>query len=345
MTGTYIEDAMEAISSPQKRALILGGGGFIGGHLAKSLKDKGWWVHSVDIKPVTHWYQQNCNAYHSMLDLREQSSFQRLSTKWDRIYNLGCMMGGMPFVHSNHAACSESVLINANALRWIDQNKIALENYFYSSSACVYGANDQVNTKVSLAESMAEYGGPPERSYGHEKLFSEILCQDFREDRGIPCTVVRYHNIFGAYGTYDGGKEKAPAALCRKIARAKLLGQAEIEMIGPGTQTRSFLHIDECLEGMERLITAKVAGPINLGSDEAISIRDLAFLIADIAGHKITIKSVPGAIGVNGRNSDNTLIKATIGWSPTATLRSGLEKTYPWIEECVRYDLIREGKI
>lgn len=310
--------------------LIAGGGGFIGGHLAKTLCEQGFRVRSVDIKPLDEWHQIPDGVETRQLDLSTLPHCREAVRGVDTVYNLAADMGGMGFIETHKAECMLSVLINTHLL--IAARDADVSRYFFSSSACVYAADKQVNADVTALTESDAYPAMPEDGYGWEKLFSERMCRHFREDFGLQTRVARYHNVYGTDGTYDGGREKAPAALCRKIAQAALSGRHEIEVWGDGEQTRSFMYIDDCIEGTLRVTAADSAVPVNVGSSELVSINQMIDIIEQIAG--ITVKrnyNLDAPKGVRGRNSDNTLIKQIHGWEPTITLADGLQRTYTWI--------------
>jgi nucleoside-diphosphate-sugar epimerase len=313
-----------------KRALVCGAGGFIGGQLVKSLKHEGYWVRGVDLK--FHEYCDTEADDFVIGDLREPSVCRSLiDTRFDEVYQLAADMGGAGFVFTGENDADimhNSATINLNVLDACHKRNI--KKIFYSSSACMYPAYNQEDPDNPKCSEDSAYPAAPDSEYGWEKLFSERLYLAFRKNYGMQTHVARFHNIFGPEGTWDGGREKSPAALCRKIARARS-GDA-IEIWGDGKQTRSFLYVDECVEGTKRLLRSEFTGPVNIGSDEMVTINQLADMIADIAGKKIEKRHVPGPLGVRGRNSDNRLIREKLGWAPSATLRQGLEKTYAWIE-------------
>ena len=314
-----------------KRALVCGAGGFIGGHLVKRLKSEGYWVRGVDIK--RHEYcELPCDDF-VVGDLRDpRVAAAVVDEGMDEIYQLAADMGGAGYIFTgDHDAnvMHNSAMCNLNVLDEAVRKNV--KRIFYSSSACIYPERIQMETdNPGLREDMA-YPAGPDSEYGWEKLFSERLYMAYHRNHGIEVHIARFHNIFGPFGTWCGGREKAPAAMCRKVAEVEDGG--EIEMWGDGLQTRSFLYIDECLEGVLRLMRSEFMGPVNIGSDEMISINDLALMAAEIAGKKITIKHIPGPVGVRGRNSENSMIKEKLNWSPGQTLRAGMEKTYPWIAE------------
>jgi GDP-D-mannose 3', 5'-epimerase len=310
--------------------LIAGGGGFIGGHLARTLCEQGCRVRSVDIKPLEEWYQIPLGVQARRLDLSQLANCREAMRGIDTVYNLAADMGGMGFIETHKAECMLSVLINTHMLMAARDADVG--RYFFSSSACVYAADKQVNADVTALKESDAYPAMPEDGYGWEKLFSERMCRHFREDFGVETRVARYHNVYGVEGTYDGGREKAPAALCRKIALAAITGRHEIEVWGDGGQTRSFMYVDDCIEGTLKVTAGDSALPVNVGSSELVSINQMIDIIEQIAG--ITVKrnyNLDAPKGVRGRNSDNTLIKEIYGWEPSITLADGLERTYRWI--------------
>jgi len=318
-----------------RKALVCGAGGFIGHSLVRYLKDLGYWVRGVDLKYPEFSPKDEADDF-VIGDLRDPLTWQKiLSEDFDEVYQLAADMGGAGFVFTgaNDAdIMHNSALINLNCLYYLKEKQFK-GKVFYSSSACVYPEYKQTDpNNPGLKESDA-YPAAPDSEYGWEKLFSERMYLAFNRNYGINVRIARFHNIFGPEGTYEGGREKAPAALCRKVAIAKDGG--EIEIWGDGEQTRSFLYIDECLEGINRLMESDFLGPVNIGSDEMISINNLAKMIMEIAGKNLIIKHIPGPLGVRGRNSDNTLIKEKLGWAPSKPLREGIEKTYKWIEKQV----------
>ena len=312
-----------------KKVLVCGAGGFIGGHLVTSLKEKGYYVIGADIKQ--HEYKTTDADEFYQYDLREQDLVRKLVTPdIDAIYQLAADMGGAGYVFTgvNDAnIMHNSALINLNILEAMVKNNI--KNVFYSSSACMYPSHNQEDPNNPLLSEESAYPANPDSEYGWEKLFSERVFLAFAKNYGIRARVARFHNIFGPLGSWKDGKEKAPAALCRKVAQSN----GEVEVWGPGVQTRSFLFIEECIEGIHRIMESDCDFPLNLGSERMISINDLALLVAQIANKDITIKNIPGPMGVMGRNSHNKLIKETIGWAPGDKLEYGLEKTYAWISE------------
>lgn len=322
---------MQSLIGKDDLIVITGGGGFIGGHLAADLRKKGYRrIRAVDIKSLDNWYQILPEVENMQLDLREREAADHATRGARFVFNLAADMGGMGFIESHKAECMLSVLINTNML--LASKKYKVERFFFSSSACVYAAEKQTNAAVTALKEEDAYPAMPEDGYGWEKLFSERMCRHFTEDYGLPTRVARYHNVYGPFGTYDGGREKAPAALCRKVIAAELSGKKEIEIWGDGEQTRSFMYIDDCLHGTGAIMASDVTEPLNLGSDELVTINQLASIVEDIAGFKVKRKyNLEAPKGVRGRNSDNTLIKAKLSWAPSITLRSGMEKTYRWI--------------
>ena len=314
-----------------KTALVLGAGGFIGGHLVKRLKREGFWVRGVDLKLNEHAETEADDFV--VADLREQTVVRAvIDQRFDEVYQLAADMGGAGYIFTgaNDAdIMHNSATINLNVADAC--HKRTIKRVFYSSSACMYPAYNQEDPDNPNCAEDSAYPAAPDSEYGWEKLFSERLYLSYNRNHGMECRVARFHNIFGPEGTWDGGKEKAPAAMCRKVARAK--SGDEIEIWGDGLQTRSFLYVDECLEGTTRLLRSSFSGPVNIGSDEMVTINQLAHIVADIAGKTIHLNHIPGPLGVRGRNSDNRLIKEKLGWAPSATLRAGLEKTYAWVEQ------------
>ncbi len=315
--------------------VIAGGGGFIAGALARSLKEKGFArIRAVDIKPVYRWYQVVDGVENvSGCDLRIKENCYRVCQGAVEIYNLAADMGGMGFIERNKAACMISVLINTHMLM-AARDSGTVERYFYASSACAYNTQKQQDIDSAALKEEDAYPAMAEDGYGWEKLFSERMCRHFMEDCGLESRVARFHNVYGPFGTWDGGREKAPAAICRKVIAAKDTGVHEIEIWGDGCQTRSFMYIDDCLKGIDMIMHSDIREPLNLGSAELVSINDLVSMVEEIGGVKLTRKYDLGAPkGVRGRSSDNTRIKRLIGWEPTIPLREGLKKTYAWIFE------------
>lgn len=329
-----------------KKVLVCGAGGFIGGHLVQFLKNKGFEdIRAVDRKPYDGWYQVHDYAESQVLDLQHRDACYQAIADADIVYNLAADMGGMGFIENNKALCMLSVLINTHLLEAARDEEV--ERFFYASSACVYNGDKQEDTdNPGLAEADA-YPAMPEDGYGWEKLFSERMCRHFREDYGLEARVARYHNVYGPNGTFEGGREKAPAAMCRKVIDAMLSGQKEIEIWGDGEQTRSFMYVDDCAKGTHDILNSEVLEPINLGSDEMVSINQLVDIVEDIAGIKLKRNyNLDAPKGVRGRNSDNTMIRELMDWEPSVTLREGMEKTYRWIYDQMvdRYPARTKGR-
>lgn len=314
-----------------EKIVICGGGGFIGGHFIGDLHHQGYTqIRSVDIKPLDQWYQVFDDVENLCLDLTRLEHCDKALADAKIVYNLAADMGGIGFIENNKAECMLSVLINTHLL--MVAKKHSVERYFYSSSACVYAADKQTDPNVTALKEGDAYPAMPEDGYGWEKLFSERMCRHFREDYGIATRVARYHNVYGPHGTYHGGREKAPAAICRKVIEAKTSGSNKIEIWGDGKQTRSFMYIDDCLVGSQKILNSEVSDPLNLGSDELVTINQLVDIVEDIAGVKFEREyNLSAPKGVNGRNSDNTMIESLLGWRPSIPLRDGMEKTYRWI--------------
>ncbi len=315
-----------------KKIVVTGAGGFIGGHLVKELIRQGHNIRAVDIKQLDEWYQISDEAENMVLDLRLRENCDKAVKGCNEVFNLAADMGGMGFIENNKAACMISVLINTHLL--IASREYGIERFFYSSSACVYNGDKQTDPdNPGLKESDA-YPALAEDGYGWEKLFSERMCRHFSEDFSLITRVARFHNVYGPFGTYDGGREKAPAAICRKVIQAGISGEKKIVIWGDGHQTRSFMYIDDCIKGIQDIMYSDIDEPINLGSSEMVSINELVDIVEDIAGYKLERKyDLKAPKGVRGRNSDNTLIRKYLGWEPSIPLRKGLEKTYDWIRE------------
>jgi GDP-D-mannose 3', 5'-epimerase len=315
-----------------ERAVVCGAGGFIGGHLVQSLLANGVdVVRAVDIKPLDEWYQVSRDVENLALDLKDKDNCLTAADGTTVVFQLAADMGGMGFIENNKALCMLSVLTNTHML--MAAREKGVERFFYSSSACVYNGEKQTNPDVVALKESDAYPALPEDGYGWEKLFSERMCRHFEEDYGLQARVARYHNVYGPLGTWTGGREKAPAAVCRKVIEAKTSGKHEIEIWGDGKQTRSFMYIDDCTRGTQMITESEIHEPLNLGSDELVTINQLVDIAEEIAGIKLKRNYNLGAPkGVNGRNSDNTLIQEKLGWAPSIKLREGLAKTYAWIE-------------
>jgi len=313
------------------KILVAGAGGFIGGWLTKRLLADGHQVTAVDVKPMTNWYQAFSNADNRIMDLSLLDNCVEATKEIDEVYNLAADMGGMGFIENHKAECMLSVLINTHLLVASRNNKV--KKFFFASSACVYNAEKQDRPDIDGLKESDAYPAMPEDGYGWEKLFSERMCRHFYEDFGLETRIARYHNVYGPEGTWEGGREKAPAALCRKIAQAKFEKSNKIEIWGDGEQTRSFTFIDDCIEGTLRLMDSDVREPLNIGSDEMVTINQMVEILDSIAGTRVErIHDLSAPKGVRGRNSDNTKVLKELFWSPTISLRKGLETTYEWIE-------------
>jgi len=319
-----------------QRVVVCGGGGFIGGHLAKRLlAGDAKWVRCVDLKPRAEWQQESASAENVVLDLRLKEACEQAVNGADVVFNLASDMGGMGFIERNKALCMLSVLINTHLLT--AAREAGVQRFFFASSACVYNGEKQRSPDVTALREEDAYPAQPEDGYGWEKLFSERMCRHFEEDFGLPCRMARYHNVYGPWGAFAGGREKAPAAICRKVIEAKRSGNQEIEIWGDGRQTRSFLYIDDCLEGTQRLMESAVNEPLNIGSNELVSINQLVDMAEEIAGVRLKrVYKLDAPKGVNGRNSDNSRVKKLLGWEPSTRLRDGLAVTYEWIAERMR---------
>ncbi len=313
--------------------VVCGAGGFIGGHLVADLLRQGYdQVRAVDIKSPNRWFQKFPQADNRSLDLREKDNCYAALADADQVYNLAADMGGMGFIENNKALCMLSVRINTHLL--MAARDMDVDRYFYSSSACVYNAEKQDTPDVEPLSEEDAYPALPEDGYGWEKLFSERMCRHFREDFGLTTRVARYHNVYGPFGTYDGGREKAPAALTRKVIEAEMSGDHEIVIWGNGEQTRSFQYIDDCVKGTQMIMHSDIEYPINLGTSELVTINELVDTVADIAGIELEREyDLTKPQGVDGRNSDNTKIQGELGWEPSIPLREGIEVTYEWIKD------------
>lgn len=315
--------------------LVAGGGGFIGGHLVADLVAKGLRVRAVDAKPLDAWYQAHPDAENTCMDLSLLESARAAVAGVEWIYNLAADMGGMGFIENNKAACMLSVLTSTHLL--LAAKDAAVHRYFYASSACVYAAEKQTDTHAVALREADAYPARPEDGYGWEKLFSERMCRHFEEDYGFATRVARYHNVYGPQGTWDGGREKAPSAVCRKVAVAAITGEHKIEIWGDGKQTRSFMYIDDCVYGSQLIMAGDGGEPVNLGSSELVTIDQLVDTVEQIAGIRCRRRYLLDAPqGVRGRNSDNTAIKAQFGWAPEISLVDGLERTYRWVYDQVK---------
>jgi len=312
--------------------LVCGAGGFIGGHLVRHLLEQGATrVRAVDVKPFEDWCQLAAGAENIVLDLQERQACFRAAKGMQVVFQLAADMGGMGFIENNKALCMLSVLANTHML--LASRDSGVERFFYSSSACVYNGEKQVRPDAVALKEEDAYPALPEDGYGWEKLFSERMCRHFEEDFALQCRVARFHNVYGPLGTFEGGREKAPAAICRKVVEAKRTGRHEIEIWGSGNQTRSFMYIDDCIHGIQAICESEIREPINLGSSELVTINQLVDIVEEIAGVKLTrTYNLKAPKGVNGRNSDNTKIKTYLGWEPSIRLRDGMAKTYEWIE-------------
>ncbi len=320
--------------------VVTGAGGFIGGHLVRALQQRGHTrIRAVDVKPLAEWYQRIPRVENQVGDLSLLEACCAAAKGAAMIYNLAADMGGMGFIETHKAECMLSVLISTHML--VAAKEAGTRRFFYSSSACVYNGDKQTDANVTALKEEDAYPALPEDGYGWEKLFSERMARHYREDYGIATRIARYHNVYGPDGTYDGGREKAPAAICRKVIRAKLSGKHEIEIWGDGEQTRSFMYIDDCLEGTIKLAESEIIEPLNIGSDELVTINRLVDIVEKIAGVKLKRRyNLNAPKGVRGRNSDNTLIKKLMGWAPSIRLEDGMAKTYKWI-----YDDMTSGKV
>ncbi len=314
-----------------KKVVIAGAGGFIGGWLVSGLNAMGFTnIVAVDIKPLKNWYQLNNDNFNLVLDLSNPENCQEVTSQASYVFNLAADMGGMGFIERNKALCMLSVLINTNLLKYSSLGTV--EKYFFASSACVYNSKlQEFTTAIPLKEEDA-YPALPEDGYGWEKLFSERMCLNTSEDFGIETRIARFHNVYGPLGTYSGGREKAPAAICRKVAEAVISGIYEIEIWGDGEQSRSFMYIDDCVDGILKIFNSSIKVPINLGSSQLVSINQLVSIVEKIAGVELERKyKLDAPLGVKGRNSDNSMIKSTLKWEPELSLEYGLTKTYNWI--------------
>lgn len=313
--------------------VVTGGGGFIGGHVVADLLRRGYGrIRSVDLKPVDDWYQAFPEVNNLQLDLREQEACYQAARGARFIFNFAADMGGMGFIETHKADCMLSVMIDTNML--LAARDHGAERFFYASSACVYAADKQSSPDVLPLKESDAYPAMPEDGYGWQKLFTERMCRHFSEDYGLATRVARYHNVYGPHGSYDGGREKAPAAICRKVIVALLRGEREIEIWGDGEQTRTFTYVDDCVAGTRALMASEVVEPVNIGSDELVTINQLVDIVEGIAGIRLTRRfNLDAPRGVRGRSSDNTLIKQKLGWAPSIPLVEGMQKTYRWIHD------------
>lgn len=329
----------ESQTMARVEAVVTGAGGFIGGHLVRALLQEGRSVRAVDIKPLDEWYQLHDEAENLVRDMSViESAREVLARGAKEVYNLAADMGGMGFIENNKAACMLSVLTSTHVL--IAAKEAGVDRFFYSSSACVYAADKQTDAHVVALKEEDAYPALPEDGYGWEKLFSERMARHFWEDFGIATRIGRYHNVYGPLGTWEGGREKAPAAICRKVATASLTGQRDIEIWGDGEQTRSFMYVDDCVKGSMMLTRSDFGEPINIGSSELVTVNELVDTVEQIAGTKVNRHyNLDAPKGVRGRNSDNTLIMKEFGWEPSTRLHDGLEITYRWIYDNVAAQL------
>jgi len=319
-------------ANSKRSILITGAGGFIGGHLVKYFLKQGVKrIRAVDIKPLAEWYQLDERAQNLNLDLRDLANCRVAVEGVDEVYNLAADMGGMGFIETHKALCMLNVLINTHLL--LAAKEAAVKRYFYASSACVYALDKQKNADITGLKESDAYPANPEDGYGWEKLFAERMCRHFSEDFALETRAARFHNVYGPHGAYDGGREKAPAAIIRKVVAAKMSGKHEIEIWGDGLQSRTFMYIDDCVKGIDLIMHSDIKEPINLGRSELVTVNELVSLVEDIAGLKLrrTYK-LDAPKGVRGRSSDNTLIKMHLNWEPSISLREGMKKTYEWIE-------------
>ncbi len=312
--------------------VVAGAGGFIGGHLVARLRTEGRRVRAVDIKPLGEWYQVFDDVENVVADLKRREECERVCTGAEQVYQLAADMGGMGFIEHHKALCMLSVLTNTHML--LAASAAGVSRFFYSSSACVYAADKQTSPDVAPLKESDAYPAMAEDGYGWEKLFSERMCRHFREDFGLATRVARYHNVYGPNGTWEGGREKAPAAICRKVIQAKHRREPTIEIWGDGSQTRSFMYIDDCVHGTLAIAGSEILEPINLGSSELVTVNQLVSIVEEIAGIKLKRSyNLRAPKGVNGRNSDNTMIQRELGWEPSIRLRDGMERTYRWIHD------------
>jgi len=314
------------------KILVAGAGGFIAGHLVVALKNRGFLIRAVDKKPLNQWYQVSAGVDNLVLDLTLKENSYRAVNGCNEVFNLAADMGGMGFIETHKAECMLSVLINTHLL--MAARDCGIDRYFYASSACVYNSERQTDPENHGLRESDAYPALAEDGYGWEKLFSERMCRHFSEDFGLVTRVARFHNVYGPHGTYDGGREKAPAAICRKVIEKELDGREEMVIWGDGHQTRSFMYIDDCIKGIQDIMYSNIKEPINLGSSEMVSINQLVDIVEGIAGYRLKRRyDLNAPKGVRGRNSDNTLIREYLGWEPSIPLKEGLKQTYAWIRE------------
>jgi GDP-D-mannose 3',5'-epimerase len=337
------EHTCSLLMNKTDKIVITGAGGFIGGALTRSLVEQGFEdIRAVDIKPLKEWQQifftdKFVKVENLVLNLQEKAACEQACKDASYVFNLAADMGGMGFIESNKALCMLSVLINTHMLMAARASNV--KRFFFASSACVYAAEKQTNTDVTALKEADAYPAMPEDGYGWEKLFSERMCRHFKEDFDLDTRIVRFHNVYGPYGTYDGGREKAPAAICRKVISAKLSGSNSIEIWGDGNQTRSFMFIDDCIEGILKIMQSDIRVPINLGSSELVSINQLVDFVEEISNNSKPCERLKRSYdlsapkGVRGRNSDNSLIQEKLKWEPSTSLHNGLVKTYEWIHK------------
>jgi len=330
---------MSSIIKQDDLIVVAGAGGFIGGHLVTGLQDRGYTnIRAVDSKPIGQWHQRPPDVEYIQADLRPAETCYKATEGAAYVFYLAADMGGMGFIEYHKADCMLSVLVSTHML--LASRDLDVKRLFYSSSACVYNAEKQRDADVVALKEEDAYPALAEDGYGWEKLFTERMCRHFNDEFGLPTRVARYHNVYGPLGTWDGGREKAPAAVCRKVAQAKMSGNHEIEIWGDGEQTRSFMYVDDCVEGTLRIMEGEFADPLNLGSSRLVTINQLVDIVEGIAGIKLKrTYNLAAPKGVRGRNSDNTLIQKVLGWEPTISLEEGLEKTYAWI-----YDQLLRGR-
>jgi len=329
-----VSDTVSAETHPDDLIVIAGAGGFIAGHLTRYFKDKGFTrIRAVDKKPVSEWYQPVPGVERLCLDLSEPGNCRRACEGAVEVYNLAADMGGMGFIEHHRIECMRSILITTHMLE--AAYRAGVRRYFFSSSACAYNTQLQLDPDSRALKESDAYPAMAERGYGWEKLMSEMFCQEYWAERGMKTFIARFHAVYGPFGTWDGGREKVPAAFCRKVIEARDLGTGRIEIWGDGSRQRTFMYVDDCVQGIDRIVHCDdlIATPINLGSAELVSVDGLATMVEEIAGVKLERDYVDGPLGVGGRNSDNTMIKRVLGWEPSIPLREGMEKTYAWIEQ------------